>query len=80
MAGHHDQIGTDVIGMRQDLSDSQEFWIWSEALTDEQIACLYDVAVEPTLLYTATQFEQLLQVYRDVVPTSSASSSVITVL
>ncbi len=50
------------------IGDVDDMVIWSEAFTDEQVACLYDVAVEPALGYTATQFEQLLQVYRDVVP------------
>ncbi len=38
--------------------------IWREPLTDAQVKSLHDVAVETALAYAATEFEQLLTVYR----------------
>ena len=48
--------------------DVDDLVIWAEALSDAQVRSLHDVALEPTLAYAATEFEQLLEVWRQDVP------------
>jgi len=42
--------------------------VWSEPFTDAQVQSLYDVATHPALAYAATEFELLLDVYRQNEP------------
>ena len=44
--------------------DVDEAVIWSVPLIDAQVQSLYDVAVDSNLSYSAGEFEQLLEVYR----------------
>ena len=44
--------------------DVDDVVIWAESFTDAQVQCLYDVATNAGLNYSAGDFEQLLEVYR----------------
>ncbi len=48
--------------------DVDDLVIWSEPLSDEQVKSLHDVATDPSLGYAASDFEQLLEVYRQTQP------------
>ncbi|MBL8753245.1 MAG: LamG domain-containing protein [Planctomycetes bacterium] len=48
--------------------DVDEVVLWSVALTDTEVMGLHDVTVEPSLNYSANDYERLLEVYRQNQP------------